>query len=100
MESGTETGIVFDIGSQYAQFQTLRDSRNPKGLRYQLVTILVMLTMAKLCGQDTPSGIADWVKHRAEQFIEVLRLKYKAMPHHSTYWYSCCRKYWIFCPQQ
>jgi predicted transposase YbfD/YdcC len=44
-----------------------------------------MVTMAKLCGQDTPSGIADWVKHRAEQFIEVLGLKHKAMPHHSTY---------------
>jgi predicted transposase YbfD/YdcC len=85
MESSTETGIVFEIGSLYAHFQTLRDSRNPKGLRYQLVTILVMVTMAKLCGQDTPSGIADWVKHRAEQFIEVLGLKHKAMPHHSTY---------------
>jgi predicted transposase YbfD/YdcC len=85
MESSTETGIIFDIGSLYAQFQTLRDSCNPKGLRYQLVTILVMITMAKICGQDTPSGIADWVKHRAGQFIEALRLKYKAMPHHSTY---------------
>ena len=85
MESSTETGIVFELGSLYAHFQTLQDSRNPKGLRYQLVTILVMVTMAKLCGQDTPSGIADWVKHRAKQFIEVLGLKYKAMPHHSTY---------------
>jgi len=41
--------------------------------------------LAKICGQDTPSGIADWVKHRAEQFIEALKLKRKSMPHHSTY---------------
>ena len=34
---------------------------------------------------DTPSGIADWVRHRAEQFIEILKLKRKTMPHHSTY---------------
>ena len=41
--------------------------------------------MAKLCGEDIPSGIADWVKHRAEQFIDMLKLKRKSMPHHSTY---------------
>ena len=44
-----------------------------------------MMIMAKLCGEDTPSGIADWVKHRAEQFIDMLKLKRKSMPHHSTY---------------
>lgn len=85
MECSTEVGVVMDVGSLYAYFQTLRDSRKPKGLRYQLVSILVMVTMAKICGQDTPSGIADWVKHRSAQFIEVLKLKRKSMPHHSTY---------------
>jgi predicted transposase YbfD/YdcC len=44
-----------------------------------------MMVMAKLCGEDTPSGIADWVKHRAEQFIDMLKLKRRSMPHHSTY---------------
>lgn len=54
-------------------------------MRYKLVTVLVMMVVAKLCGEDTPSGIADWVRHRAEQFIEMLKLKRKTMPHHSTY---------------
>jgi predicted transposase YbfD/YdcC len=49
------------------------------------VAILVMMVMAKLCGEDTPSGIADWVKYRGEQFVELLKLKRKNMPHHSTY---------------
>jgi predicted transposase YbfD/YdcC len=44
-----------------------------------------MMVMAKLCGEDTPSGIADWVKHRAEQFVQMLKLKRQTMPHHSTY---------------
>jgi predicted transposase YbfD/YdcC len=44
-----------------------------------------MMVMAKLCGEDTPSGIAEWVKHRAEQFIEMLKLNRMSMPHHSTY---------------
>jgi len=85
MESSTESGVVFDVGSLYAHFQSLQDSRKPKGLRYELATILVMTTMAKICGQDKPSGIADWVKHRAEQFMEALKLKRERMPHHSTY---------------
>jgi len=44
-----------------------------------------MMVMAKLCGEDTPSGIADWVKHRSEQIVEMLKLKRRSMPHHSTY---------------
>ena len=83
MECNTE--VVFDVGSLYARFQEMEDKRKPRGMRYQLVTILVMMVMAKLCGEDTPSGIADWVRHRSEQFVEMLKLKRKTMPHHSTY---------------
>ncbi len=86
MKSNTTAGnVVFDVGSLYAQLQGLKDRRKPRGLRYPLVVILVMMVMAKLCGEDTPSGIAEWVKYRGEQFIELLKLKRKSMPHHSTY---------------
>jgi len=81
----TEEQVVFEVGSLYAQLQDLKDKRKPRGIRYPLVAILVMMVMAKLCGEDTPSGMADWVKYRAEQFIDVLKLKRKSMPHHSTY---------------
>jgi predicted transposase YbfD/YdcC len=77
--------VVFDVGSLYAHLQGLKDSRKPRGIRYPLVAILVMMVMAKLCGEDTPSGMADWVKYRAEQIIDMLKLKRKRMPHHSTY---------------
>ena len=79
------TEVVFDVGSLYAHFREMKDTRQARGVRYQLVTILVMMVIAKLCGEDTPSGIADWVRHRAEQFVEILKLKRKTMPHHSTY---------------
>jgi len=35
MECSIEGG-VFDVGSLYAHFQALQDSRNPKSLRYKL----------------------------------------------------------------
>lgn len=86
MKSNTsEDRVVFDVGSLYAHLQEMKDCRKPRGKRYQLVTVLVMMVMAKLCGEDTPSGMAEWVKHRAEQFIDMLKLKRKSMPHHSTY---------------
>jgi hypothetical protein len=55
MECNTEGGVVFDVGSLYACLQTWQDSRKPKGLRYQLVNILVMMVLAKICGEDTPN---------------------------------------------
>lgn len=81
----TEERVVFDVGSLYAHLQELKDRRKPRGIRYQLVTVLVMMVLAKLCGEDTPSGMADWVKHRGEQFTDMLKLQRQSMPHHSTY---------------
>lgn len=81
----TEAGVVFDIGSLFAYLQSLHDKRKPRGIRYALVTILVLMVMAKICGEDHPCGIADWAKHRSEMLREWLKLKHKQMPHHSTY---------------
>jgi predicted transposase YbfD/YdcC len=85
MECNTGTERVFDVGSLYAKFCTLSDKRKPKGLRYRLETILVGMTLAKICGEDNPSGIAEWAKHRVELLCEALKLERRSMPHHSTY---------------
>ena len=85
MESNTRTEEVYDIGSLYAHFQTLSDSRKPRGVRYSLALILLLMVLAKLCGESHPSGIAEWAAHRAEKLAELLQLKGKSMPHHSTY---------------
>lgn len=77
--------VVFDAGSLYAHLQELKDKRSPRGVRYPLGAVLVMMVMAKLCGEDTPSGMAEWVKHRGEQFVDFLKLQHRSMPHHSTY---------------
>lgn len=79
------TEVVFDVGSLYSRFAGMKDKRKPRGLRYRLEHILIMMVLAKMCGEDTPSGMADWVQHRSEQMIEMLKLKRKTMPHHSTY---------------
>lgn len=83
MESNT--GKVMDLGGLYARFEGLHDSRKAKGKRYALATILMGVFLAKLCGEDKPSGIAEWVQLRGEWIARMLGLKRKSMPHHNTY---------------
>jgi predicted transposase YbfD/YdcC len=83
MESNT--GKVINLSSLYAGFQTLQDKRKAKGKRYALATVLLGIFLAKLCGEDKPSGIAEWVKLRGKWIAKLLGLKRESMPHHNTY---------------
>ena len=85
MKSNTNAGILFDVGSLYEHFQALKDSRKARGKRYSLATIMLLMVLAKLCGEDQPSGIAEWAQYRADELSELLQLERKTMPHHSTY---------------
>jgi len=81
----SSTGQVIDLGSLYHRFEVLKDKRKAKGKRYQLATILVGMFLAKLCGEDKPSGIAEWVALRGDWIAKVLGLKRTSMPSHHTY---------------
>ena len=84
MECNT-TGINFDVGSLYDYLRQIQDVRKKRGQRYELSIILLLVILAKLCGEDRPYGIADWAKNRSEWLCEVLSLSYVRLPHHSTY---------------
>jgi len=47
--------------------------------------ILVAMVLAKLAGQDTPQGMAEWVRLRKDLFVELFQLKRPRMPHAATY---------------
>jgi hypothetical protein len=89
MESNTvglpQAGRLINLSSLYTRFQRLVDKRKPKGKRYALATILLGMFLAKLCGEDKPSGIAEWVGLRGQWIAGVLGLKRKRMPSHHTY---------------
>ena len=85
MESITEEGMLFDVDSLYARFLSLSDKRKRRGRRYALVLILMIILLAKTCGENHPSGIAEWAKHRSGMLVEWFRLKRKKMPDHMTY---------------
>ena len=83
MESNT--GTVINLVGLYNRFQGLHDKRKAKGKRYALATILMGIFLAKLCGEDKPSGIAEWVRLREQWITRMLGLKRECMPHHNTY---------------
>lgn len=85
MESITQGGRVLDVGSLYARFQGIVDRRKRRGRRYSLAMILLVTLLAKLCGENTPYGIAEWAKHRAQALVDFFQLKREEMPHDSTY---------------
>jgi predicted transposase YbfD/YdcC len=63
----------------------LTDARHPRGKRYSLAVILLLTILAKLGGEDRPSGIGDWVQGRRTPLAAALRLARPTMPHPNTF---------------
>lgn len=66
-------------------FAGMTDQRKPKGVRYQFQPLLILLSLGKLCDQDTPSEISDRAKNRQDLLKEKLCLDWKRMPSQSTW---------------
>ena len=89
MESSTKgsqaEAKMIDMRHLMMYLKEVKDGRKRRGLRYPLEIILILFILAKLCGQNKIYGIADWVQQQSEYLIAALGLKYKRLPHHSTY---------------
>jgi hypothetical protein len=76
--------VVAEVGSLYDRLQGLEDQRQRRGIRYPLAVILLMVLLAKLAGEDTPHGIAAWLKHRREGICGCLGFERGTTPHATT----------------
>lgn len=79
-----ENGVVYDLGSLFDYFRRVTDPRKARGKRYALVTLLVLIFLAKLSGADTPSAIAAWCQARGPALVALLHLGKGQIPHHNT----------------
>jgi hypothetical protein len=68
----------------YPQLSQAQDV-DENGLIFDLVTLFVLMVLAKLGGKDKPSWITDWVAERKEQLVVMKILKGDAVPCHMTY---------------
>jgi predicted transposase YbfD/YdcC len=78
-------GVLVDVNSLFGALAELHDRRDARGLQYALVTVLLFIVLAKLCGEDHVRGIADWVRLRKESLAEALGLAKPQAPHATTY---------------
>jgi predicted transposase YbfD/YdcC len=88
LEPGQEvhaTGMIYDLKSLFGFFMRITDPRHARGKQYPLELLLVLILLAKLCGEDTPSGIADWVTYRIGELAAMKLLSKPKAPCHMTY---------------
>ena len=78
-------GVIYDKGSVYDRLHKLQDMRKARGKQYSLVGLLMIILLAKLCGADKPTEIADWGKNRQQELVGLLKWKRPKMPNESTY---------------
>ncbi len=78
-------GVVFSVASLWARLAALLDARRARGKRYPLAPLLLLMVLAKLSGEDRPSGMADWVALRREPLQAARGLGWPRMPQHNTY---------------
>lgn len=76
---------LFEVGSLVYSLLGLKDRRQARGKRYRLVTMLTLMILGKLAGEDHLKGIAEWARFRTSALVEMLGLSYAQMPHVATY---------------
>lgn len=77
--------FVFDVDSLYAYLLRVTDHRDPRGVRYSLGLILTLIVLAKLSGEDHPTGFEQWAQARAWYLLSALEVDRERLPSHNTY---------------
>lgn len=80
LEAQNTDVIVFNIADLEARLNQLTDTRDKRGKIYPLGMITTMVLLAKLSGEDKPSGIAQWIRLRCDSFVELFNCKHQRMP--------------------
>lgn len=75
--------------SLYGTLQGVTDHRAKRGRRYEAASVLTLILLAKLAGEQTLRGIAHWVQLREEWLQRVLSLPSTCVPCANTYRYIC-----------
>ena len=74
-----------DPHSVYTQLQAVTDPRKKRGVRCSVALIVTLVVLAKLAGETTLSGTAQWVRLRGDWLTEQLQLSRMTFPCATTY---------------
>ncbi len=80
-----DNGFVFDLGALSRFLERLTDTRGAQGKVYPLARILTWVLLARLCGENTPHGIFEWVRLRQETLVRLFHCQHHRTPCLNTY---------------
>lgn len=83
----THIATQAQLRSLYQQLQAVPDYRGKRGRRYEAAMVMVIVLLAKLAGEESVSGIAEWARLRAEWLQSALGIV--RLPCANTYTYIC-----------
>lgn len=88
LDMGDAPAVTGDLAtSLYAVLAAVPDRRARRGRRYELAMVLTCLLLAKLAGEETLLGVAQWVRHQAEWLGQVFQCQ--RLPCANTYCNIC-----------
>ena len=76
-----------DALTLYEVLEQVRDGRKKRGVRYRVALIFTLIVLAKLAGETSLSGVAQWVRERKEYLAQALQLPSTRFPCVATYSY-------------
>jgi predicted transposase YbfD/YdcC len=79
------TTAMREVGSLYEKLQAVTDRRCRRGRRYEAAKVMVIVLLAKMAGEESVNGIAEWARLRAAWLTEALGLR--RLPCANTYAY-------------
>src|SRR5687768_17719999 len=82
-------GMDVEAESLYAVLQGVNDQRAKRGQRYEAALVLTLMLLAKLAGEQSLRGIAQWVHLRVDWLQTLLPLLDTHTPCANTYRYIC-----------
>src|SRR5919202_3486235 len=86
-----DTALPLDPASLFALLAQLPDPRKRRGRRYPLAAVLAVIVLAKLAGETSLSGIAQWARRRAAWLCPLLQVAPHRLPCATTYTLLCAK---------
>jgi predicted transposase YbfD/YdcC len=84
LEGALSEGAIFDVNAFVDHLQHITDQRSRRGIRYSLSFLMSVIVLAKLCGQNKPTAIAEWAKLRGKQLVIAFKCERETVPSLNT----------------
>lgn len=80
LESNLSEVTAFNLSEFELYLRRIKDKRSRYGRIYPLSMVLVLVILAKLSGEDKPTGIASWIRHRQTELLPFFDFHHDRLP--------------------